>query len=88
MLNWVCITKRVLSAGSRENVMFQKIDFLRSTSYVVFFESLKDSRYGRVRPKIIFFHLCYLIRVEYEKCSAMCVWIVRFGQKLRKWDYI
>jgi hypothetical protein len=22
--------------------------------------------------------------LEHEKCSEMCVWIVRFGQKLRK----
>jgi hypothetical protein len=21
-----------------------------------------------------------------QKCSEMCVWIVRFGQKLKKWD--
>ena len=28
-----------LSAGSPENVMFQKIDFLRSTSYVVFLKA-------------------------------------------------
>jgi hypothetical protein len=33
-----------------------------------------------------FFYFCYLIRVEHEKFSEMCVWIVRFGQKLRKWD--
>ena len=32
-----------------------------------------------VLPKIFFFQLCYLIRVEHEKCSEMCVWIVRFG---------
>ena len=33
------------------------------------------------------FCFCYLIRVEHEKCSDMCVWIVRFGTKLRKWDH-
>ncbi len=27
------------------------------------------------------------IRVEHEKCSEMCVRIVRFGLKLRKWDH-
>jgi hypothetical protein len=32
------------------------------------------------------FNFCYLIRVEHEKWSEMCVWIVRFGQKLRYWD--
>jgi hypothetical protein len=31
-----------------------------------------------------FSYFCYLIRVEHEKCSEMCVWIVGFGQKLRK----
>ena len=39
------------------------------------------------RSKIIFFQLCYLICVEHEKCSEMCVWNVSFGPKLRKWDY-
>jgi hypothetical protein len=34
----------------------------------------------------IFFQ-CYLNRVEHEKCSEMCVWIVRFGLKLRKLDH-
>jgi hypothetical protein len=29
----------------------------------------------------------YLIRVEHEKCSEMCVWIVRFDPKLKKWDF-
>ena len=38
----------------------------------------------RVWPKKIIFKVCYLIRVEHEKCSEMCVWIIRFGQKLRK----
>ena len=42
------------------------------------------TRYGRYKSKIIFFQLCYLIRVEHEKCSEMCVWIVGFGQILRK----
>jgi hypothetical protein len=37
------------------------------------------------RPKKRFFQLCYLIHVEQEKCSEMCVRIVRFGLKLRKW---
>jgi hypothetical protein len=23
---------------------------------------------------------------EHEKCSLMCLWIVRFVQKMRKWD--
>jgi hypothetical protein len=32
-------------------------------------------------------HFCYLIRVEHEKCSEMCIWIVGSGQKLRNWDY-
>jgi hypothetical protein len=35
--------------------------------------------------KIIYF--CYLNRVEHENSSEMCLWIVRFGQKLRSWDY-
>ena len=30
--------------------------------------------------KISFLQLCYLIIVEHEKCSEMCVRIVRFGQ--------
>jgi hypothetical protein len=25
------------------------------------------------------FSFCYLVRVEHEKCSEMCYWIVRFG---------
>ncbi len=29
------------------------------------------------------FQFCYLIRLEYEQCSEMCVWIVTFDQKLR-----
>ena len=33
------------------------------------------------------FYFYYLIRVEHKKCSEMCAWIVRFAQKLRKWDY-
>jgi hypothetical protein len=37
--------------------------------------------------KFFFYKFCYLNRVEYEKCSEMCVWIVRFAQKLRKWDH-
>jgi hypothetical protein len=37
--------------------------------------------------KKIFLTFCYLIRVEHEKCSEMCVRIVKFGQKLKKWDY-
>jgi hypothetical protein len=37
--------------------------------------------------KKLFLKFCYLIHVENEKCSEMCVWIVRFGQNLRKWDY-
>jgi hypothetical protein len=37
--------------------------------------------------KKIFFNFCYLNRVEHEKCSEMCVWIVRFGQKFRNWDH-
>jgi hypothetical protein len=36
--------------------------------------------------KQLFSTLCYLIRVEHEKFSEMCVSIVRFGQNLRKWD--
>ena len=44
-------------------------------------------RYARVWPKKIICKVCYLIRVEHEKCSEMCVWIIRFGQKLRNWDY-
>ena len=39
-----------------------------------------------LEQKLFFLQLCYLIRVENEKCSEMCVWIVRFSQKLRKWD--
>jgi hypothetical protein len=34
-----------------------------------------------------FSYFCYSIRVEHEKCSEMCVWIVGFGQNLRNWDY-
>jgi hypothetical protein len=37
-------------------------------------------RYDRVWPKNFFIKVCYLIRVEHEKRSEMCVWIVRFGQ--------
>jgi hypothetical protein len=37
--------------------------------------------------KKLFLKFGYLIRVEHEKCSEMCVWIGRFGQNLRKWDY-
>jgi hypothetical protein len=33
--------------------------------------------------KNVFSNFCYLIRVEHEKCSEMCVWIVGSGQKLR-----
>jgi hypothetical protein len=29
----------------------------------------------------------YLIRIEHNKCSEMCVWIVKFGLKLIKWDH-
>ena len=35
--------------------------------------------------KKIFAWYCYLIRVVFEKCSDMCVWISRFGPNLRKW---
>jgi hypothetical protein len=34
------------------------------------------------------FNFCYLIRVEHEKCSVMCLWIIRFGPKLGKWDLV
>ena len=37
-------------------------------------------RYGLVWSKKSFSNFCYLICVEHEKCSEMCVWIVRFGQ--------
>jgi hypothetical protein len=37
--------------------------------------------------KMFFFNFCYLIRVEHKKCSEMCVWIFRFGQKLRIWEH-
>ncbi len=49
---------------------------------------MAHTRYGRDldQPKIIFFQLCYLDRVEHEKCSEMCVQIDRFTLKLRKWD--
>jgi hypothetical protein len=33
-----------------------------------------------------FFHFCYLNLLEHEKCSEICVWIVGFGQILRKCD--
>ena len=33
-------------------------------------------RLGLVSLKIIFFKFCYLIQVEHEKCSEMCVWNV------------
>ena len=36
--------------------------------------------------KKFFFYFCYSIRVEHGEFSEMCVWIVRFGQNLRKWD--
>jgi hypothetical protein len=39
-----------------------------------------------VDQKKVFFYFCYLIRVQHKKCSETCVWIVRFGQNLRKWD--
>ena len=44
-------------------------------------------KFGLVWSKQLFLYFCYLIRVEHEKFSEMCVWIVRFGQNLRKWDY-
>ena len=37
-------------------------------------------RYGLIWSKKIFFKFCYLIHVEHEKCSEMCVLIARFGQ--------
>ena len=36
--------------------------------------------------KNYFFYFCYLIRVEHEKWSEMCVWVVGFSQKMRKLD--
>jgi hypothetical protein len=39
------------------------------------------------RERVNFFsNFCYLIRVEHEKYSEMCDWIIRFGQNLKKWD--
>jgi len=31
--------------------------------------------------------ICYFVRVEHKKCSKICIRIVRFGLKLRKWDH-
>jgi hypothetical protein len=36
----------------------------------------------------IFLEFGFLIHVEHEKCSEICVWIVRFGQNLRKLEYL
>jgi hypothetical protein len=40
--------------------------------------------YGLVWSEKNISNFCYLIRVEHEKCSEMCVWIVSFGQKIEK----
>jgi hypothetical protein len=39
-----------------------------------------------ISQKLFFFQFSYLIRVEHDKCSEMCVWIVRLRLKLRKLD--
>jgi hypothetical protein len=36
--------------------------------------------------KIFFFNFCNSNLIEHGKCSEMCIWIVGFGQNLRKWD--
>ena len=60
---------------------------IKKIYFLPYLYRMVHTRYARYQPKIIFFQLCYLNRVEHEKCSEMCVWIVRFGQNLRKWDY-
>jgi hypothetical protein len=51
------------------------------------YQRVKDGPlgYGLVCSTKMLSKFCYLIRVELENCSDMCVLISRFGQNLRKW---
>jgi hypothetical protein len=70
---------------------WKKINLSGSSKRKIYFGTrdtpMDQPVYGREWPKKVKIFFCYLIRVEHEKCSETCVWIIRFGQKLRKWDY-
>ena len=75
-----------------ENANDLKFRFPNEEKKLFYFWTLKplkrpNSLLVWIDQKNVFFQLCYLIRVEHEKFSEMCVRIVRFGLKLRKWDH-
>ena len=90
-------TQGKLISVCKSTILVSKIVFhLNECSFILAEKKSKvwpDARSSLVQyhtkmdQKIFFLKFCYLIRVEHEKCSDMCVWIVRFGPKLRKWDH-